>query len=436
MSSPPRSPALLTDRYELTMVDAALRAGTADRRVAFAVFARGLPAGRRYGVVAGTGRLLDALADFRFGDAELAFLEEHQVVGAETLAWLADYRFAGDIRGYGEGETYFPGSPLLVIEGGFAEAVLLETLVLSILNHDCAIASAASRMTAAARQRPCLDMGARRAHEESAVAAARAAYIAGFEGTSNLAAHARHGVPSAGTSAHAFTLLHDTEEDAFAAQVAAMGAGTTLLVDTYDVPTAIRTAVRVAGTQLGGIRLDSGDLATEAFRARALLDELGAHDTQIVVTSDLDEYAVAALAAAPVDRYGIGTSLVTGSGHPTARLVYKMVARHDGDGTGDGAGDGWVPLAKASAGKASVGGRHWAYRRTREGRAVAEVLRPSPQAGPDERPLDRVLVRAGEIVGVEPLESARERHARSRAELPEQALRLSPGGPVIPTEWV
>jgi len=418
---------LLTDRYELTMVDAALRAGTADRRVAFAVFARGLPAGRRYGVVAGTGRLLDALAEFRFGDAELAFLEQQQVVGPQTLEWLADYRFRGEIRGYGEGETYFPDSPILTVEGTFGEAVLLETLVLSILNHDCAIASAASRMTAAARQRPCLDMGARRAHEEAAVAAARAAYIAGFEGTSNLAAHARYGVPSAGTSAHAFTLLHDTEEEAFAAQVAAMGVGTTLLVDTYDVPAAIRTAVRVAGTDLGGIRLDSGDLATEAVRARALLDELGARDTQIVVTSDLDEYAVAALAAAPVDRYGIGTSLVTGSGHPTARLVYKLIAREDADG--------WVPLAKASAGKATVGGRFCAFRRTRGGRAVAEVLRAVPEAGPDERPLLRDLVREGEIVGAEPLEEARERHARSRAELPEQALRLSPGSPVIPTEW-
>lgn len=425
--------ALLTDRYELTMLDAALRDGTADRRVAFAVFARGLPAGRRYGVVAGTGRLLDALGRFRFDADVLDFLARERVVSGPTLDWLADARFTGDVRGYGEGETYLPGSPVLVVEGTFGEAVLLETLVLSILNHDCAVAAAASRMTTAAGDRPCLDMGSRRTHEGAAVAAARAAYVAGFESTSNLAAHAIYGVPSAGTSAHAFTLLHDTESAAFAAQVEALGAGTTLLVDTYDVPTGIRTAVEVAGPGLGAVRLDSGDLAAEAVRARALLDELGNERTGVVVTSDLDEYAVAALAAAPVDRYGIGTSLVTGSGHPTAGLVYKLVARHDRDDPASG-DDGWLAVAKASAGKATIGGRPWGFRRLAEGRAVAEVVRTRPEAQPDERPLMRDLVRGGEVVGAEPLEAARARHALSRAELPDQARRLSPGGPAIPTE--
>ena len=272
------------------------------------MFARRLPEGRRYGVVAGTGRLLEAVRDFRFGADELAALRERGVVDEQTLDFLAGYRFSGDISGYAEGECYFPGSPLLVVEAPFAEGVLLETLILSILNHDAAVAAAASRMVTAAGDRPCLEMGSRRTHEQAAVAAARAAYVAGFAATSNLEAGRTYGVPTAGTSAHAFTLLHDDERAAFEAQVACLGKGTTLLVDTYDVPTAVEVAVDVAGPELGAVRLDSGDLLAQAVEVRAQLDSLGATDTRIVVTSDLDEYAIAALAAAPVDAYGVGTS--------------------------------------------------------------------------------------------------------------------------------
>ena len=230
-----QSTALLTDHYELTMLQAALASGTAHRRAVFELFPRRLPEGRRYGVVAGVGRALDAIERFTFDNEVVDVLREHGVVDEPTLDWLAGYRFDGDVWGYAEGETYFPYSPLMVVESTFAEAVLLETLLLSILNHDSAIASAASRMTWAAGDRPCIEMGSRRTHEEAAVAAARAAYIAGFVTTSNLAARQRYGVPTAGTSAHSFTLLHDTEKDAFTAQVTSLGRGTTLLVDTYDV---------------------------------------------------------------------------------------------------------------------------------------------------------------------------------------------------------
>ena len=145
--------ALLTDRYELTMVDAAMKAGTAGRRSVFEVFARHLPSGRRYGVVAGTGRLLEQIADFRFGPDEIAWLGENEVVDAETLDWLADYRFGGNVWGYAEGELYFPGSPVLIVEGTFAEAVMLETLALSVLNYDSAVASAAGRCRCRSRGR-------------------------------------------------------------------------------------------------------------------------------------------------------------------------------------------------------------------------------------------------------------------------------------------
>ncbi|MDO9395331.1 MAG: nicotinate phosphoribosyltransferase, partial [Herbiconiux sp.] len=344
------STALLTDRYELTMVDAAIRAGTHDRRCVFEAFGRSLPAGRRYGVVAGTGRLLELISGFRFGDAELDFLREGRVVADATLDWLADYRFGGSIRGYREGEVYFPNSPLLVVESSFAEGVLLETLILSVLNYDSSVAGAASRMVTAAQGRPLAEMGSRRTGERSAVAAARAAYIAGFSATSNLEAGRTWGVPTMGTAAHAFTMLHDSEEQAFRAQVDALGAGTTLLVDTYDVPAGVETAVRVAGPELGAVRLDSGDLLHLVGAVRRQLDALGNTGTRITVTNDLDEYAIAALAATPVDSYGVGTSVVTGSGHPAAGMVYKLVAHEDGEGR-------WVSVAKKSADTATHGGR-------------------------------------------------------------------------------
>ncbi|MBU5944153.1 nicotinate phosphoribosyltransferase [Streptomyces griseoincarnatus] len=429
------STALFTDQYELTMLQAALKAGTAERHSVFEVFTRRLPHGRRYGVVAGTGRVLDAVENFRFDEGVLRFLREKAVVDEETLDWLAGYRFSGDVWGYPEGEVYFPGSPVMRVEGSFAECVLLETVILSILNHDSAIAAAASRMSSAAGDRPLIEMGARRTHELAAVAASRAAYIGGFSSTSDLAAGFRYNIPTVGTSAHAFTLLHDTERDAFRAQVDSLGAGTTLLVDTYDVTEAVRAAVEVAGPGLGAVRIDSGDLLLVAHRVRQQLDELGARDTKIVVTSDLDEYAIASLAAAPVDAYGVGTQLVTGSGHPTCSMVYKLVARAESAGPEAPL----VPVAKKSTGgKTSIGGRKWAARRRdADGVAEAEVIGtgevPPELAG---RQLTVPLVRGGEVVAREPLDVVRDRHAAARAGLPLSATQLSRGEPVLPTEYV
>ena len=421
--------ALLTDHYELTMLRAALNSGAARRRTVFEMFARHLPIGRRYGVVAGTGRLLDALERFRFSDAELAFLERAQIADDATLEYLRDYRFGGDIWGYAEGDCYFPGSPILVVEGTFAEAVILETLALSIFNHDCAIASAASRMVTAAADRPLIEMGSRRAHEWSGVASARAAYLAGFATTSNLQAGYEYAIPTSGTSAHAFTLLHDSEREAFDAQLAVLGTGTTLLIDTYDVPAAISTAVQEAGPALGAVRIDSGDLALVAVEARRQLDSLGATGTRIILTGDLDEYSIAALAAQPADGYGVGTALVTGSGAPTAALVYKLVARSDAPGQ-----DALRPVAKRSVGKPSRGGRKWATRVLSDsGQAVTELVTDRPDAGVPGRPLLQPLVRGGEIVGREPLAVARERHRQVLAELPPHARQLSRGYPAIPT---
>ncbi len=429
------SSALYTDRYELTMLDAALRSGRHDRESVFEVFARRLPDGRRFGVVAGTGRLLELIQEFRFGDTELAWLRDHKVVSDDALGWLSDYRFRGSMSGYREGELYFPGSPILIVEGSFAEAVILETLILSVLNYDSAVASAAARMRAAADGRPLAEMGSRRTGEHAAVAAARAAFIVGFAATSNLEAGRRWGVPTMGTAAHSFTLLHDTEREAFEAQVAALGSSTTLLVDTYDVHTAVALAVEVAGTDLGAVRIDSGDLPTVVAAVREQLDSLGATKTRITVTNDLDEYTIAALRAAPVDSYGVGTSVVTGSGHPAAGFVYKLVARTDDDGR-------WVSVAKKSPDKASVGGRKFAARAlTGSGSAEREEISVGARSKtPGTRDLLVDFVTDGTaheaFMGSTGTAAARAHHEIAIRELPDAAFRLSKGEPAIPTVFV
>ncbi|MEU0538866.1 nicotinate phosphoribosyltransferase [Nocardia sp. NPDC005978] len=428
------STALLTDQYELTMLAAALRDGSAQRRCTFELFARRLPHGRRYGVVAGTGRLLAALTEFRFGEPELAvvakFLDE------PTVRWLRDYRFTGDIDGYREGELYFPGSPVLTVRGTFAECVLLETLALSIYNHDSAIASAAARMVSAAGGRRMIEMGSRRTHELAAPAAARAAYLAGLDATSNLEAVRSFGVPGAGTSAHAFTLLHSAadgqhEAAAFRSQIDALGVGTTLLVDTFDITRGVATAVEVAGPELGGVRIDSGDLGVLARQVREQLDGLGATRTRIVVSGDLDEYAIAALRAEPVDVYGVGTALVTGSGAPTAGMVYKLVEVEG------------VPVAKRSSHKESRGGGKKAVRLVRRtGTLLEEIVFPEtaqrPAAnGHEVRDLQTPLVRAGAVLPDQPtLAEGRDLVARGLVSLPWEGLKLSAGDPAIPTTFL
>jgi len=276
-------------------------------------------------------------------------------------------------------------------------------------------------------------MGSRRTQEESATAAARAAVIAGFASTSNLEAGRRYGIKTVGTAAHSFTLLHDTEREAFEAQIAAFGPGTSLLVDTYDVETAVRTAVELAGDKLGAVRLDSGDLIAQAQWVRQLLDDLGNVNTRIVVTSDLDEFAIAALQSAPVDSYGVGTSLVTGSGAPTASMVYKLVSRTNDAGE-------FISVAKAAKNKASVGGRKYALRKLNEhGRATQEIvgIGRRPEDDGNDRSLLHQFIKNGELLpgwtGPEGVIRAKERHAASMAELPAVVNRLQRGEAAIPT---
>jgi putative nicotinate phosphoribosyltransferase len=438
------SPSLLTDQYELTMLSSFVRAGTVGKRAVFEAFGRKLPAGRRYGVVAGLGRLTDMLQNFTFNADEISFLLARGVIDTETADYLADFRFTGDIHAYPEGSVYFANSPVVTVEGTLGECVILETLILSVYNHDSAIASTAARMVHAAAGRPIIEMGSRRTHEQSAVAASRAAYITGFASTSNLAAGYLYGVPTVGTAAHAFTLAHDTEAEAFRNQIEAHGTGTTLLIDTYDIEQGIRNAVAVAqefgATGPGAIRIDSGDLNEEARKARVLLDSLGATDTRITVTSDLDEYVMTDLADAPIDGYGVGTRLVTA--HPVG-FVYKLVAiesteTHYG---ADGEPQKWTvmrPVAKKASGKASVGGRKSAYRETNaDGIAVREVFTVNNNCinfKGRSRLMQVPVVLRGKVVHNPSLAAIRAYHAQSMSELPVEALNVSDGEPYLTAE--
>ncbi|MFT9232174.1 MAG: nicotinate phosphoribosyltransferase, partial [Bifidobacterium sp.] len=308
----------------------------------------------------------------------------------------------------------------------------------SILNYDSAVASAASRMVSAAGDRPCMDMGGRRTNEWAAVSAARAAVVGGFKGTANLLAAKLYDLHAIGTAAHSFTLLHDDERQAFTSQIEALGIGTTLLTDTYDIESAVKTAVEVAGPELGGVRIDSGDLASLAQRVRNQLDALGATNTKITVTNDLDEYALAALQTAPVDSYGVGTMLVTGSGAPTCAMVYKLTERENGAGV-------MQPVAKKSKNKGNTPGRKLAYRSYEYNLADCEhivsgsedqLAQYHPQDGWRDLLVDYVV--KGEInaeyQGNDAIITAQEHRTQALHELPITAQSLMKGDPAIPTE--
>ncbi len=358
---------LKTDKYELTMLEALILDGRADNRAVFELFGRKLPAGRDYGVVAGTERAIKAIEDFVFTDEDIQYLSTF--LNEETITYLRNYKFKGTVRGYREGDYWFPYAPLLTIEGTLGDSVILETILLSIFNYDSAVASAASHIRrSAGTEAHLMEFGARRVNEFAAVVASRAAYIGGFDATSNLEAGKAYSVPVYGTSAHAFTLTYPTEKEAFTAQVKAFGAGTTLLVDTYDIEEGVANAVEVAGTELGAVRIDSGDPLVVIPAVRAQLDALGAVNTKIVLSGDVDRELLETLKETGIhaDSYGIGTSVVTGDGAVASGFVYKLVEVEQ-NGV-------MVPVAKKSAGgKKSMGGAKTSYRVVNEDGTWTEV---------------------------------------------------------------
>lgn len=408
---------LRTDRYEFSMLESAIDAGVVDTPVVFEAFCRKLPPGRSYGVVSGIERILEDIRRFNAGPRELSYLTD--ILKPSTLDWLrnrAPMTFSGDLMAFRDGEVYFPYHPVVTVSGTFGECVLLETLILSTLNFDCAVASAASRIYSAARGKTLMDMGSRRVNPDAGVAAARAAVVGGFGSTSNLEAGYIYNLPTKGTAAHAWVMLFESEKDAFKAQVASQ-ALTTLLVDTYQTEQGIRNAIEAAGDRLFAIRIDSGDLALEAKRARSLLDQAGCTKTRIMVSSDLDEYVIKELLdkGAPIDGFGVGTCVATGSGYPTAGFVYKMVER-----------DG-LPVEKKSAHKVSVGGKKWSYRLFDDnGKMTADTTRMdrAPRQTAGERPLQVSMIRNGVVEVDFPALAARKYHLRVREELRPDQLEV------------
>jgi nicotinate phosphoribosyltransferase len=327
-------PALLTDLYQLTMLDAYLREGMHETAV-FELFVRKLPPQRHFLVMAGLEQALEWLQTLAFDDAELAWLERQGGFSPQLLAYLRDFRFEGDVHAMPEGSIFFADEPVLRITAPMPQAQYVESRLLNIMHFQPLIASKAARVVAAAAGRKLVDFGMRRAHgAEAALFAARAAYIAGFAGTATAEAGRRFGVPVFGTMAHSFIQAHRSELAAFEAFARARPNRPTLLVDTYDTEAAVAKLIGLAallaaeGIAIGGVRIDSGDLAAHAKAVRRLLDDAGLRDITVFASGNLDEHRIAQLLAAqaPIDGFGVGTALDTSIDAPALDAVYKLQA--------------------------------------------------------------------------------------------------------------
>ena len=418
----------LTDRYQLTMLAAYAEHGLAERRAVFELFVRKLPPSRRYLVACGVGRAVARLAELSVTEADLARLDRDPFFGAALKrpairALFESLRFRGRLLAIPEGRLCFPHEPLLRVEGTLAEAQLVETLLLSIVNHDTRVASKCARIVHAAAGRPCYEFGSRRAHEEAAVDAARAAFVAGFEGTSNEEANARYGVPVAGTMAHSFVLAHaadageDGEQTAFEALGATFAARPTFLVDTFDCARGVERAIAAAGARLGGVRIDSGDLAALSFAARAQLDAAGLHEANVFLSDDLDEHRIDALvrAGVPVASFGVGTMAVATPDAPSLGAVYKLVALED-------AGGKMIAVQKRSPGKGSSAGVKQVFRRA----GSLDDLVGLDGDEHDGEPLLVPVLESGAPRGDLSLPAARARRSRDLAAAPPALLAIGP----------
>jgi nicotinate phosphoribosyltransferase len=427
--------ALHTDLYQLTMAVGYLRRGMADTRVVCEAFVRRLPRNRSFLLVAGLAQIVDFLTrGLRFSQAQLDYLESLEVfrgrLGDDLRRKLLDFRFGGDLWAMPEGTVAFANEPLLRVEAPLWEAQLVETALLSILNHATLVATKAARIVAAAGETGVMEFGTRRTSIDGAVDAARAAYIAGCVGTSNVEAGFRYRIPIYGTMAHMWTMVHRSESEAFDSYLKVYPEGTTLLVDTYGNIEGTRracAAARRAGGQraLAAVRIDS-ELFDDASRpsgicrrVREILDEEGFTETRIVVSDDMNEERIAALLGAgePIDAFGVGTELVTSKDAPALGGVYKVVW------VGDRANG--RPAAKLSPGKVTYPGAHQIFREHDDGgRVVKDTL-----ALADERlagtPLLEPVLEGGRLVaglGLEDLDPIRARARAQLAALPEGAI--------------
>jgi len=401
------------DLYELTMAKA-YRAENMRGTAVFELYCRELPPNRGYLVAAGQWDAVSFLRDFSFSGADLEYLRSLPGFDDEFVSWLGDLRFRGDVYAVPEGTVVFAGEPLLQVVAEVAEAQVFETLILNQIHFQTLVATKAARIVDAARGRSLVDFGARRAHGlDAAVKAARCAYAVGFDGTSNLAAGRRYGIPVFGTMAHSYIQAHERELEAYR-KFAEIFPGATLLVDTYDAIEGVRKVVELAGAPnrsvaVRAIRLDSGDIAELAVKAREILDEAGLHDVKIFASSGLDEYKIAELidSEAPIDGFGVGTKLVTSEDVPSLEMAYKLV-EYDGK-----------PAFKLSPDKAIIPMRKQVFRRQEEyfeGDTLA-LFEESLEGAPLLRPV---------MLAGEPLEAASEPLEETRARVEDQLARIPP----------
>ena len=424
----PAETSLLIDRYEITMAASYHQLGRNDPAV-FELFVRKLPPHRDWLVVCGLGPTLRLITEMRFGPAELEYLG---TLGCsdDFLHYLEGFRFSGGIAAMPEGTIAFPDEPLVRVTAPLIDAQLLETLLLNQINFQTMIATKAARIVLAARGEgeSVLDFSPRRDHGvDAAMKVARASAVAGFGGTSNVAAAMRYGLRPVGTMAHSYVLSFESEEEAFEAFMRGNPDNALLLVDTYDTLEGVRRAIQASHRTeipLTGIRIDSGDLAALAREARRLLDEAGLTEAVIVASGDLEEHRIGELcrAGTPIDLWGVGTELGTRHDSPVVNGVYKLVAELRGEA--------WRGVAKHSEGKATLPDAKQVFRRFDQGTMVEDVVGTADEQLEGE-PLLVPAMRNGEIVHAETLEELRERTRRSIESLPD-ALRNSGEKPRYP----
>ncbi|MEZ4440274.1 MAG: nicotinate phosphoribosyltransferase [Polyangiaceae bacterium] len=428
-----RDAVLQTDLYQLTMAAGYFHGGLAHTRATCEMFVRRLPRARRYLVAAGVEQAIDGILSMRFDEADIAWLSElpalKDAMNEGFADYLRDYRFRGAIWAVPEGTTVFAGTPLLRVEADIIEAQLIETYLLSVVNHATMIASKAARIVRAAQGRDVLEFGTRRTHPDAAVDVARAAYLVGAVGTSNVAAGRRDGIPVVGTAAHMWTMTHDSERAAFESYVATFPTASVLLIDTYDTVEGAALAAEVAGERLRGVRLDSGDLLTLSREVRRVLDDAGLIEARIVASGDLEEHKIAALlaAGAPIDVFGVGTELAVSKDAPALGGVYKVVA-WERDGRR-------VPIMKLSEGKATYPGAHQVFRRHEDGMLVEDRLGLASEPVPDgfEALLVPRVAAGARLDQAASLEAARAHALAELARLPDAFHALEPlAAPLLP----
>ncbi len=321
---------LATDLYQLTMAAGYLANGRNNDVASFELFVRKFPANRSFLVLAGIQQALEYLQNLRFSEAEIAYLKSLPVfahVAEDFFAYLRNFRFSGEVRAMPEGTIFFPNEPVLRITAPLIEAQIVETFLLSTINFQTMIASKAARIVEAAQGKNVVEFGTRRAHGmDAGLHAARAAFIAGCVGTSNVEAGMTFGIPVFGTAAHSWVMSFTDEFDSFKSFHEVFPEHTTLLIDTYDTINAAQLATKI-GVSLKGVRIDSGDLLLQAQQVREILDAAGLQATKIMVSGDLDEFKIAELLAqnAPIDSFGVGTDLSTSRDAPALAGVYKLV---------------------------------------------------------------------------------------------------------------